>query len=117
MIYTSYYSKVKSLDPNVNAFVCVSNSKPSWFPPCYRLEEVYPGWDLVNAWKQGLISWDEYTESYMKILEDVDKNRIQRILNKLSKRYTNVFLLCWESLGPCHRYSLADWLDMGIIEY
>lgn len=117
MIYTSYYAKVKKLDPKTNAFVQVSVSKPDWFPQTFQLKEVYPNWRIVSDFKRGLITWEQYTASYYEQLSHVDKREVQDTLRDLECVYQNIYLLCWEAKDPCHRFLLSKWLEMGIQEY
>lgn len=114
-IYTSYYAKMRNLNPN---FVCVqiSTSKPSWFLYAKdSIPELFPGWDLVNGIKTGTITEEQYKREYLERLSVMDKsyilNRITEISNMNGSK--DVVLLCYEKPGDfCHRHLVGEWLGI-----
>ncbi len=72
--------------------------------PVYK--SLQPGWNLLNLWKQGKITEDEYTEIYKRdILSKLD-------INKVRKDLKGKVLLCWEPSGFCHRFIACDWINI-----
>lgn len=112
-VYTSYYANL-SRDLKGLVPVAISTSVPQWFP--WIVEEMrvlVPGWNLVNGIKSGVITSDEYTECYLKKLNQLDKASIWVELENISKRNDNrdLVLLCYERRGEfCHRHIVANWL-------
>lgn len=113
-VYTFYYSKAKYLDPNKYCFVQVSVSKPDWFKhDTTLLESVCPNWDIVNMYKEGLLSQDDYRVIYNEQLSKLDKSALLSQLEELCDKSgkDNIVLLCWEkSQDFCHRHLLIEWL-------
>lgn len=118
-VYTSYYKKIES-NPRGLLLVRISTSVPRWFSwHTEELSELYPGWDLVNAIKNGDITEEEYTIRYKEKLLTVDRQSIIDKLEKLSKDNggKDIVLLCYEgSEDFCHRYVCGEWLDIGVTE-
>lgn len=119
-LYTSYYSKVASMDTSEYVLIQISVSKPKWFgKPTYSCSDLYPDWGLVDSYKKGYITEEEYLERYtagrsermrLDILESI--KHICRI-----ERKTKAVLLCWEGKGKfCHRYSAGEWIQPGCKE-
>lgn len=110
-IFTSYYSKAKTLDTEQYALFRVSITMPGWFDKqIYALPDIYPKWSILDAYKRNVISEKEYIAKYLQQLAMCDKNEIRRTIEKLTGERAPV-LLCWESSDKfCHRRILASWL-------
>lgn len=95
--------------------VCFSaaNSYPKGLEYEYgNLESFKPPWGLVNRFKNDKLTWEEYTEHYIKHLNKVDTNKDIKTIKNILKSGQDVTLLCWErNTGYCHRRLLADWLS------
>ena len=65
-----------------------------------------PTWDMVNASKSGLISWDEYTQQYRNLMRKryVQQRKSFNAVIHLQE----IVLLCYCNKSECHRYLLAD---------
>lgn len=117
-IYTSYYSNMRGISLSEYTLVQISRSKPSWFSlPCCTLELAYPSGMLLKDWKDGTITWKEYTERYKEQVTphlDEIKQQLQDIY------YANggkkIILLCWEK-NICHRFILGKLLNMNVSEW
>lgn len=115
-IYTSYYSKVKSLPLDDMVLVQVSNTVPKWFMNEYikLSKDVSPEWGLINAYKSGSISKNYFMESYESYLDSkFDKNEILDELTRIADAYqvNTIVLLCYEKdAETCHRTKLGNWL-------
>lgn len=117
-IFTSYYSKVDSIDQEQYTLIRISSSKPEWLVGrrIIDMPVLYPHWDIINAWKNHEISWEEYTKRYYAQLNNVPKHDILSKLEDLSGG-KDVVLLCWEGAGkPCHRQLIGPWLGLDVKE-
>jgi uncharacterized protein YeaO (DUF488 family) len=66
-----------------------------------------PTWDIVLDYKQGRISWSEYTERYQKLM-DQSKEQWPEEWSKL-KALDKVALACYCPAGAnCHRHLLME---------
>ena len=115
MLYTSYYGN-PHLDQNKVFPVQVSNSAPEGFPIKYVLKEVIPSWkDIVEPYKENLLSEVEYTVKYKKMLDSQEftiRIMLEDIMEKASTLgLQDIVLLCYEKPGRfCHRHILAEWI-------
>ena len=119
-IYTSYYKKYDMLFCPRVLPVRISTSQPTWFGyDSYCIKELYPGWDLVSAYKSGQIDDEEYKRIYREKLSKLDRDSILKQLKEFSENNGNcdIALLCYEAPGKlCHRHLVAEWLNCGITE-
>lgn len=68
-----------------------------------------PTWSLVNDYKSGEISEDEYTEEYLKLIGRRWSIATDHTKDKFNKM--NAILVCYCPSGTfCHRYIAADFL-------
>lgn len=68
-----------------------------------------PTWEIVRAWKQGVIDWDTYSEKYRQLMLESYKQKHKTWDEILRKGVLT--LLCYCRAGEnCHRYLLADFL-------
>ena len=95
-----------------NVFACsIAVYKPAW----YRGSEypsLFPSGNIVRLFKNGVITWEEYTEEYNK-----------NVLAKLNPKFVfdqlqNQILLCYCASDTqfCHRKLVANWIwkNLGI---
>ncbi len=115
MLYTSYYGN-PYLDQSKVFPVQVSNSAPEGFPIKYVLKEVIPSWkDIVEPYKENLLSEVEYTVKYKKML-DSQEFAIRIMMEEIKEKAStlglqDIVLLCYEKPGRfCHRHILAEWI-------
>ncbi len=75
-----------------------------------HLKDAAPGVELLQDWKKGNISWDEYKNRYYK-----EMAQQQETISKLAKRASNktITLLCFEREEDphCHRHLLKDLIE------
>lgn len=76
-----------------------------------------PTKEILNAYKKGMISWEEYERSFDDLMS---QRRVVELFEKKYLNYNNVCLLCSESTPEnCHRRLLADnlsaELDLDIV--
>lgn len=104
MIYTSYFGKVKNINPEF--LFAVTASKPKFFNGKH-LNCVAPNYKWVDDYKQGRITELQYTDLYIKYLN----NNKENIISQIKSLPDNSMLLCYEVNGKfCHRHILANWL-------
>jgi uncharacterized protein YeaO (DUF488 family) len=72
-----------------------------------------PSWDLLNEWKSGKITWEEFEQKFRgQINKDLDAIRFLRKLLLLSKKVKeDIYLVCYCKGFPCHTYILLDILE------
>jgi len=126
-IYTSYFSKIHTI-VREKRNPCLINIAKFVPPPMLKhlhgsINEFKPTVNLLNKYKMGKVTEEEYKEIYLK---DVEKNLIDtniiELLSRDEKVYSSVVLLCYEkSENFCHRHILRDYLNnlcnLGIEEY
>lgn len=112
-IFTSYYKKIAD-NPRGLIPVRISTTKPEWFTGCVlALPDLYPGMVMVENYKSGLLSDEEYKRVYKKKLKELNPLEIIKKLEKISSRFGNrdIVLLCYETPDKlCHRHLVAEWL-------
>lgn len=113
LIFTSNYGKAqRARNDSDRLYVRVSASAPKWFTkPCVELPEVYPPWELIRGYKDGVISEEFYTNRYSAQLTDDVKESVMKKLIEWCEETgaSKVVFLCWCS-GFCHRHILNKWI-------
>lgn len=115
-LFTSYYSKVARSSTDA-LLIRVSNTKPDWFskPLATLSVDVFPTWDIINAFKNGYISYETFCDEYRSLINarttpDIIYHEIESLAEHYGKE--DVVLLCWEKDGDfCHRTELARMLS------
>lgn len=110
-IYTSYFNREKALNREGVFYVSVTRgSTPSWFlHKVVEMKRLAPSWGIVSGYKNGEISWDEYTKSYeSEMCFSEKKADILAELMRMSEINDNKdpVLLC-HCTGNCHRHIIA----------
>lgn len=116
MIYTSYYSKMDKIKESETLVpVAISASVPVWAGPVMKYKKLAPSYELLNDYKNGKISWEEYEERYKaEVLSELDQKEVAAELAELVNGAGDPALMCWEKTR-CHREIVAKWLnDAGI---
>ena len=70
-----------------------------------------PSWELLSAYKNGLITWDGYIKRFVREMANPASNAEMLRIGKLAKS-RDVYLVCFERKGNCHRFLLKDMIDM-----
>ena len=74
-----------------------------------------PSWALLNDYKAKKITWNGYVERFVKEMDNpVSKAEMLRI-GDLS-RTKEVYLVCFESVGNCHRFLLMDMIKSEMMK-
>lgn len=108
MIRTGYFAKVRSYTDRGLIPISISRWSPKWLH-IPEWKTVAPPEKLLVLSKKHMVTHEEYTRTYLKMLDD---NK-ECILNEFEEfRDRDCILLCYE--GPnefCHRHLLAEWLN------
>lgn len=74
-----------------------------------------PSWILLNAYKEKKIDWDGYISGFMKEMDNpVCETEMLRI-GELA-RTKDVYLVCFERVGNCHRFLLVDMIKRLMLD-
>ncbi|MGB8217373.1 MAG: DUF488 family protein [Candidatus Methanoperedens sp.] len=66
-----------------------------------------PSWPLLNGYLAKKVSWDEYIVRFVKEMEEPKCVSEMRRIGELAKK-KDVYLVCQERIGNCHRFLLVD---------
>jgi hypothetical protein len=73
-----------------------------------------PSWDMLNEYKAGKMTWDGYISRFLKEMDNPEcKTELLRI-GELA-RTKDVYLVCFERVGNCHRFLLVDMIKRAMI--
>ncbi|HFD2052091.1 TPA: DUF488 family protein [Clostridium perfringens] len=116
-LYLSYFAKLKQ---GKGRKISIAQFNPKWLKEGdidEHLKELAPSKDLLIDYKYRGLTWDKYTERYLKQLSSFyryknDQLQTRSDLDKLLEYLDNgedITLYCFEkSDEQCHRYILAD---------
>lgn len=116
-VKTGYFAQMKKYVAAGYMPIAITASVPVWYKG-NSMQVFAPDWELVQDWKSGKITWDEYTERYNSML---DRRGISYAL-KILEQFENVVLICYEKPSDkCHRHLLAEYLNnkynMNVLEF
>ena len=75
------------------------------------LRELAPSTHLLKLYKDGIVSWDEFVDTYKREMKHTANSMC--CVKQLSAYGTDVTLLCYEPDGQnCHRYLLKELIEM-----
>lgn len=66
-----------------------------------------PSWDTLRLYKEGVITWDKYIEKFVREMSNPRSMKEMLRIGELAKS-KDVFLVCFERVGNCHRFLLVD---------
>jgi uncharacterized protein YeaO (DUF488 family) len=73
-----------------------------------------PSWDMLNEYFARKITWDGYVSRFVKEMDNpVSRAEMLRI-GELA-RTKDVYLVCFERVGICHRFLLVDMIKRAMI--
>lgn len=73
-----------------------------------------PSWKMLNEYKAKKINWDGYIVRFVKEMDNpVSRAEMLRI-GELA-RTKDVYLVCFEKKGNCHRFLLVDMIKRAMI--
>jgi uncharacterized protein YeaO (DUF488 family) len=74
-----------------------------------------PSWKMLNEYKEGKITWDGYVSRFVKEMDNpVSRAEMLRV-GELA-RTKEVYLVCFERVGHCHRFLLMDMIRNLLFE-
>lgn len=104
-VYTSYFANTRGIP--FTKLVSIARKTPPGFNGLVA-SELAPPWDLVQAFKAGKISIEEFIYVYHdKILKRLDPNDI-------CNKYAGKVLCCYEKNTFCHRQLVLLWLEANL---
>lgn len=107
-VVLSYWAAFnRALTGNAYCFSVSNTNKTS--KPINLLYGLMPG-DLAWKYKENEITWEEYTEEYLKLLETVPAKKDLDLVRTLLDSGRDVWLMCYEAEPPCHRFIIGDLL-------
>ena len=110
MINTGYFACLHKYPQN-ETFLVVSRTYPRWLKKGYSWHpELAPSPKLLKDWKNGGISWQEYTRRYKEEMKTPQAQ--DSIINLATWSAADTFrLLCYEKEWPCHRFILKELIE------
>ncbi|MFZ3168537.1 MAG: DUF488 family protein [Candidatus Methanoperedens sp.] len=73
-----------------------------------------PSWDMLNEYKAGKMTWDGYISRFLREMDNpVSRAEMLRIGDLA--RTKEVYLVCFERMGNCHRFLLVDMIKRAMI--
>ncbi len=66
-----------------------------------------PSWEMLNLYKNNRINWDVYIKRFVREMNNPKSKAEMLRIAELSKK-KDVFLVCFERVGNCHRFLLMD---------
>lgn len=97
----------KAFTGNAYCFSISNTNKTN--KPISLLYGLMPG-DLAWKYKNGDITWDEYTQEYLKQLETASAKKDLELIRALLDSGRDVWLMCYEAKPPCHRFIIGELL-------
>ena len=108
MIYTSYFTKLKSLPDNVIP-ISICGKAPDWYKGL-QYKKLAPKYDFFIKWKD-----NHDNDYYTKCFNDqvLDKLDVEDTVSELIDPHSgiDIALICYEKPEEfCHRHLVAEWL-------
>lgn len=113
-IFTSYYAMLRKMNLAAYTLIRVSATRPDWSYgiPMKDMPELYPSYSLLHDYKHNGLSWEEYTQRYIRQLDTLDADKVYEHLEELSDG-KDIVLLCYEAPNKnCHRHIIGQWLGV-----
>lgn len=95
--YLGNVENVKKMNPGAELIVVMRG----------RGHILSPSWPLLNDYLAKRIDWDGYIERFLKEMQDPKCIEEMKRIGELAKR-KDVYLVCQERVGHCHRFLLVD---------
>jgi hypothetical protein len=120
MIYTSYFTKIKSL-PDYIVPISICGKAPEWYKGL-QYKKLAPKYDFFMKWKQ-----DHDDAHYIKcfnsqVLNQLDCYEVCEELYEMAKQvakdpaHFEVCLICYEKPGDfCHRHLVSTWMNRNLV--
>ena len=73
-----------------------------------------PSWDMLNEYKAGKMTWDGYISRFLREMDNPECKVEMLRIGELAKT-KDVYLVCFERVGNCHRFLLVDMIKRAMI--
>jgi len=73
-----------------------------------------PSWDMLNEYKAGKMAWDRYISRFLQEMDNPECKAEMLRIGELA-RTKEVYLVCFERVGNCHRFLLVDIIKRAMI--
>ncbi len=73
-----------------------------------------PSWDMLNEYKAGNMTWDGYISRFLGEMDNPECKTEMLRIGELA-RTKEVYLVCFERVGNCHRFLLVDMIKRAMI--
>ena len=73
-----------------------------------------PSWDMLNEYKAGKMTWDGYISRFLQEMDNPECKTEMLRIGELA-RTKDVYLVCFERVGNCHRFLLLDMIKRAMI--
>ena len=73
-----------------------------------------PSWDMLKEYKAGKMTWDGYISRFLGEMDNPECKIEMLKIGELA-RTKEVYLVCFERVGNCHRFLLLDMIKRAMI--
>jgi hypothetical protein len=73
-----------------------------------------PSWGMLNEYKAGKMTWDGYISRFLHEMDNPECKTEMLRIGELA-RTNDVYLVCFERVGNCHRFLLVDMIKRAMI--
>jgi hypothetical protein len=73
-----------------------------------------PSWDMLNEYKAGKMTWDGYISRFLREMDNPECRAEMLRIGTLAMT-KDVYLVCFERVGNCHRFLLMDMIKREMI--
>lgn len=103
MLYETYLENMKNLPSEAITIVVMRSAH----------HILSPSGKLLGEHRKGNMSWEEFEKRYREEMNSETK-RFEMIRIKHMAKTFDVYLVCWESEGNCHRHILKKIIEEEI---
>lgn len=100
MLLESYLSNLKNLPLNAEKIIVMRSTH----------HILSPSSKLLNDYQKGKIDWSQFEEKYIEEMNTLSKKMEMLRIKKLSEQ-KDVYLICHEKDGNCHRHILKKLIE------
>lgn len=104
--YFQILPKIKAKNPNAY-YIAVSRKISDKVTVNEHCMALAPSSKLFGDYYTHKIDWEEYTRRF---LQEMKNSKVQAEIKRIKEmaETRDVYLICWEKTGFCHRYLLID---------
>lgn len=109
MLYTTYFSKLRSLPDTITPIAICGKSPEGYGGLQYK--KLAPKWSFFSEWKKTHDNGYYVKHFDAEVLSTLDPNKVYQELVALAGGNTEIALVCYESPEKfCHRHLVRNWL-------